>query len=332
MQFFKKAASLLFRFAISAALLVFLFKFNKIDLHDLMRSIRSADKFYLFIAFLVTFLNYILCLLRWDMLLKAKNINLSLKRVITSYSGGVFFSLFLPTSIGGDVVRTVDLGAHTGQHKKVLASVLLDRLSGYVAAVLLSIAALALGWKIMRNTSVVAFILALAALLVCILLCIFNRFFYTRIKGLISSPKTGRLGEIISSLHEEMHFIRYHRKVVFYNIVLSLLVQAVTPVAYYITCISLGVNRDILYFFIFMPVIGALTLLPISIGGLGVRENMSVFFFSGIGVLQQTALAMSLFNSFFLLVYGSIGGLVYVFTVHHRRIQHDKTSVVRSPA
>lgn len=332
MLFFKKAASLFFRFAISAALLIFLFKFNKIDLHDLMRSIRSADKLYLFAAFIVTFLNYILCLLRWDMLLEAKDIKLSLKRVITSYSGGVFFSLFLPTSIGGDVVRTVDLGAHTGQHKKVLVSVLLDRLSGYVAAVLLSMISLALGWKMLRNTSVVIFIFVLAAVLVCLLLCIFNKFFYSKIKGLLSSPKAGRLGEVISDLHEEMHFIRYHRKVVFYNLVLSILVQAVTPVAYYITCISLGVNRDILFFFIFLPVIGALTLLPISIGGLGVRENMSVFFFSGVGILQQTALAMSLFNSFFLLVYGSIGGLVYVFTVHHRRIQHDKASVVRSPA
>jgi hypothetical protein len=64
--------------------------------------------------------------------------------------------------------------------------------------------------------------------------------------------------------------------------------------------------------------------LPISIGGLGVRENMTVLFFAKAGINQNSAVAMSLLNFLFILVYGAIGGLVYVLTIHHRRIQHNQ--------
>jgi hypothetical protein len=69
---------------------------------------------------------------------------------------------------------------------------------------------------------------------------------------------------------------------------------------------------------LFLPIIGAITLLPISIGGLGVRENLSVLFLAKIGISQNPAAAISLINFFFILIYGAIGGLIYVLAVHHR--------------
>ncbi len=96
----KKIFSILLRVGISIILLILLFR--QADEKSLLEIIRNVNKPLLFLAFLVFFLTYVLGLLRWVMLLKAVNIHLPIKRVITSFSGGIFFSLFLPSTIGGD--------------------------------------------------------------------------------------------------------------------------------------------------------------------------------------------------------------------------------------
>jgi uncharacterized membrane protein YbhN (UPF0104 family) len=69
-----------------------------------------------------------------------------------------------------------------------------------------------------------------------------------------------------------------------------------------------------------MPVITVVTLLPVSIGGLGLREAIMVALFTTVGLDKNGAFAMSLLNSFNGIILAAIAGLVYVFTLHHRRV------------
>jgi hypothetical protein len=57
---------------------------------------------------------------------------------------------------------------------------------------------------------------------------------------------------------------------------------------------------------------------------LGVRENITVILFTSVGMSHNLALAMSLLNSFFVFIFGLIGGSIYVLTLHHRRVQRNK--------
>jgi len=322
MKVFKKIFSLLLRIGISVALLIFLFKFNKIDAPRLIKSIKDADKPLLLCAFLIFYFNYHFCLFRWEMLLKGAKIHLPLKRVIISFAGGIFFSLFLPSTIGGDVIRTIDLAAHTKRPREVVATVLLDRLSGYVGLVLVSLIAILLGWRFIQYKIVLVYIGVLTAILIALLLVLFNRYLYSKINQILHSPTAGKLREFIRSLHHEMYVFRHHKNIIMDNLLLSICIQVITPIVFYLTALSLGVEINVLYFFIFLPIIGAITLLPISIGGLGVRDALTIFFFAKAGVNKDLALAISLMNFLFILFYAGIGGLIYVLTVHHRRIQH----------
>ena len=126
MKTFKKIASLLLRVGISVILLIILFKFNKIDIHDLITDIKKTDKLFLTMGFIISFFGYFLGFLRWRMLLNATNIYIPLKKLISSFSGGVFFNVFLPSTIGGDIVRSADLAEHTKKTKEVIATVSLD--------------------------------------------------------------------------------------------------------------------------------------------------------------------------------------------------------------
>lgn len=327
MQTIKKIFSIIIRIGISIALLIFLFR--QVDRKSLFEIIKGADKGILFLAFSIFFVSYIFCLLRWEMLLKAVDIHLPLKRVIISFSAGIFFSLFLPSTIGGDFMRSIDLATYTKKPKEVVATVLLDRLSGYIGLVSLANLSLLLGWRLVQVKTVLFTVLLITGILIAILLVLFNKFLYTRINKFLQSQGAGKIRELITGLHQEMHIFRNHKKVIINNLIFSIIIQAAAPLTSFVIALALGIKINILYFFVFLPVIGAITLLPISIGGLGLRDASMIFFFTKVGVARDLAFAMSLLSFFFILLVGAAGGLIYVFTVHHRRVQLYKPSVVR---
>jgi glycosyltransferase 2 family protein len=326
MKIAKKIFSIFLRIAITVALLVFLFK--QVDERAMLAVIRKADKGLLLAACAIFSLTYILCLYRWQMLLKAAKLDLPLTRVIISFSGGIFFSLFLPSSIGGDFMRSIDLALHTKKPRQVVATVLLDRLSGYIALVVLTLAALFLGRGLIHNKSVVLSVALLTAILIVVLLVLFNSYVYSKVNQLLHSPRAGRIRRAIKNIHQEINQFGVHRGVIARNIAVSLIAQTITPITFYLIALALGVRLKMVYFFIFLPIIGAVTLLPISIGGLGIRDTLTVFFFGQVGMVKDTAFAMSLLSFSFILLYGILGGLIYVFTIHHRRVQYHQTQTV----
>jgi uncharacterized protein (TIRG00374 family) len=327
MQILKKIFTIIFRISISVILLIFLF--HKIDKKSLLEIIKNVDKPFLFLSFSTVLLNYIFCLIRWEMLLKAVKIKLPLKRIIISFAGGTFFNLFLPSTIGGDFVRSVDLAANTKKPKEILATVLLDRLSGYVGLVIVLLASIILGWDLIEDKNVLISAAIITAILILILLALFNKFIFSKLNNLLHSPGAGKPRELITNLHQEIHYFRHKPRVLLKNLALSIIIQVASPLTLFIIALSLGLRISLIYFFIFTPIIGAITLLPISLGGVGVRENITDLFFIKVGMDHNSAVAMALLNSFFILICGLIGGLIYVLTVRHRRLQYHPSPPVR---
>src|SRR3989338_2892559 len=231
MKFIKIIVSNFLRVGISIILLYLLFR--QVDRKALFEIIRGADKGLLFLAFCIFFFSYLLCIFRWEMLLKAVNIHLSLKRIIISFSGGVFFSLFMPSTIGGDLMRSIDLATHTKRPHEVVATVLLDRLSGYVGLTVLTLLSFLFGWKLINDRSILLAVGIITAILISILLVLFNRFLYGKINKLLHSPTAGKIREAIKNVHQEMHIFRHHTGVIIKNLFLSLIIQTVVPVTFY---------------------------------------------------------------------------------------------------
>jgi uncharacterized protein (TIRG00374 family) len=322
----KKIFSIFLRVGISIVILAFLFR--QVDEKVLFGIIRNANKPLLVLAFLIFGLIYVLCLWRWKMLLEAVKIRLPLKRIIISFAGGIFFNMFLPSTIGGDFVRSLDLAAHTKKPRQIVATVFLDRLSGYIGLVIVALLALLFGWKLLQDRSTLFSVVLITAILIAILFFLFNGFVFSKVNKFFESPGTGKIKEAIGNLHEEIHYFKNHKRVIIDNLALSFFIQIVSPMTFYTIALSLGIKISITYFFIFLPIIGAITLLPISIGGLGLRDATTIFFFAKAGVGKDLAFAMSLISFLFLLLYAALGGLIYVLTIHHRRLQPDQPSIV----
>lgn len=306
-------------------LLVLLFKFNKIDTRALIADIKGADKFFLFIGLGICFFNYILGFLRWKMLIMAAGIKIPIGRLISSFSGGIFFSIFLPSTIGGDFVRSVDLAGHTKKAKEVIATVFLDRFSGYIGLVFVVIPALFLGRNLILDKVVFSSVAVIIGLLIIILLVLFNNYVYSGISRFLTSPNSGKIRELIKDIHQEIHVFKGHKKIIIFNLLISFLIQLLSPLSVYYIGLALGIKISFIYFLIFLPIIGAVTLLPIAIGGLGLRESLFVMYFAKAGVIKQLALAMSLLSFSFVVFYAAIGGIIYVLTVRRRRLQSDQS-------
>lgn len=324
MAAFKKIMAVFLRVGISIIILFFLFR--QVDKKNMFEIIKNANHPLLVLAGAIFFLNYIFCLWRWEMLLKAVKIRLPAKQVIIPFCAGIFFNLFLPSTIGGDLARSAELASQTKKPREVIATVLLDRLSGYAGLVILALLALLFGWNFIRDNSVLVSLTIIIGLLIVILLVLFNKFLYSKINKLLDSPNAGKIRELIKNLHEEIYYFRKQKKVILINLGMSVLIQAVVPFSFYFIGLSLGIKINMVYYFIFLPIIGAITLLPISIGGLGLRDAATIYFFAKAGVVKDLAFAMSLLSFFFILVFGVLGGIIYVLTLHRRRLQRDQSS------
>jgi hypothetical protein len=254
------------------------------------------------------------------MLLDALNVRVSTGRLASVYSAGIFFGAFFPATVGQDVVRSLDLSHQTKNSSAVVAAVLLDRISGFTGMILMALAALAVSFTVGYHLPIVVSIGVLTLLLCVVLLAVFNSRCYEAIQRLLGAPGAGRIRKSLEAVHTQMRCIRGFRGLLVRNVSLSLLIQALGPVCGVIICYALGFQVPVLYFFLTVPVITAVTLIPVSIAGLGTRDVSMVYFLSLFGIGREAAFAISLLSFGFIAATACLAGLVYVATLHHRRV------------
>jgi uncharacterized protein (TIRG00374 family) len=122
------------------------------------------------------------------------------------------------------------------------------------------------------------------------------------------------LGEKFERAYREIKEYRQQKTQLFYSFLLSLLVQFVSGFIWFFVGLSISISRSILYYFLYIPVIGVITMIPITVGGLGMRENMFVNIFSSVaGIAREKALAISGLYLIINLIFALIGGVLFLF-------------------
>jgi uncharacterized protein (TIRG00374 family) len=261
-------------------------------------------------------LSYLISTIRWQLLLLAEGIHLPLWRLTLLYLQGSFFNLFLPTLIGGDVFRGYAIYRITHGHDASIASILVDRLSGFAALIVLALGAMGLAYNQVRDPQASIMILGVAltfSLLVGILLHDGTK---ERASGVLRAVGLARFQAKLHGLVDALHRYRAHHRALGQAILLSTVLQALLIVAYYLIASGLNLRIPMGYFFLYVPLITFVAMMPISVAGLGVREGGAVYFFARVGVDAATALTMSLVWFSLGLVVSGLGGFTFLFTVH----------------
>jgi glycosyltransferase 2 family protein len=264
---------------------------------------------------------------RWQWLARPLGFDEPLGRFVAYYFVGMFFNLLLPTSVGGDVVRAVYLNAVSERRTAALLSVLLDRLSGLLVLLALACAA-ALAYPLPLPLWVAVAVGGAAGGAVTSLAVLpASTRFLARLKVRGSSRGDKLLTKIrtvAASLREALRVYRRRPRLVVASALLSVLVQLAGVAQVWLIGRALGLEVPVGVYGVAVPMVALLTLLPVSVSGMGVREAGMVLFLQPAGVAAGPAVTVA-FLWFCVQTAGGLAGAgVYLFGRFARpEVRHD---------
>ncbi|HET6464336.1 MAG TPA: lysylphosphatidylglycerol synthase transmembrane domain-containing protein [Nitrospiria bacterium] len=300
---------ILIRVCLSLILLGYLFQ--KTDLSKFSEIFRTLD----LTTYVVSLISYTLLFIplsyRWQILLQALGIRVPLERLLTTYLVGVFFNNFLPTAIGGDFVRGLDLYRFTQKGKEAAVSVMAERFLGLAALLVIAVTALAFSYSSLQDPFLIWLILisALGYLIILLGLCTPTLFILTA--KMLQQLKLQGFGQKLLKIPEAITLYKSSPRTLIFSAVLSILLQALTVLIYYTLSLSLHLKISLAYLFLFFPVINIVSMAPVSLGGLGVREGMTVYLFQKVGMDPGHALGLSLAWFSIIFLTSLLGGVVF---------------------
>jgi uncharacterized membrane protein YbhN (UPF0104 family) len=121
-----------------------------------------------------------------------------------------------------------------------------------------------------------------------------------------------RLGGKFQDLYAALAGYREHRKALAAAIGLSVGIQALYAGYYALVAQGLGTPIDVLYFILFLPLVTVVIMVPVTVGGLGVREALMILLFAEVGVPGADVLAVSLTAYFLNTLLSLAGGALFL--------------------
>jgi uncharacterized protein (TIRG00374 family) len=300
------------KFVFSASVLAYIL-ISQASLNDIFATIKRADHLLLAISFSLHALGLLISAVRWQILIKAQDDWVPIGFLAKSYLVGSFFNLFLPTRIGGDVVRIWDGSRYSKSLVKSTAIVLVERLSGVIVLFLFAFWASLLRLDMAQRFPVIW----VALILSCFGLSLFA-LFLTPLSDLILGklPEKKPFGPIKQKVHQFRETILYYRKrkgALGKAFFWAALLQINVIVHYYLIGKALHLDIALLDYFIFIPIVHIILLIPITINGLGLREGAYLEIFKYYGISSAAAISFSWIDLAFMLIVGLLGGVIYVF-------------------
>jgi len=290
----KQAVSLGVRLGVSALMLaVLVAKVPSFDLADLVPRWSLASALWLAVAAALTLSGIALSALRWQKVLDALEIRTGLRRLMSHYLAGQFVSNVLPTTIGGDVLRVSRLSRDTGESPGTFASVVLERLTGWLVLPVITIAGFALnpGLRHLGNATSVALALAVGTLV--LLAGVLTAAGSTRLGGRFAARAGWR--RFIGAVHLGIDRLRSHPGAAANVLMAGFAYQLALVLAAVAAAQALGLRpAGLTALLAFFPAVLIAQVLPISMAGLGVREGAFVLFLGPLGVASEQAIALGL--------------------------------------
>lgn len=258
----------------------------------LPKSHLSTTITYLLIGLAVTFGGFVLSAWRWQRVLAALEAPIRLRELVGHYLAGQFVGNFLPTTIGGDLLRISRVTKTTGSSETSFASVVLERLTGWLVLPMLVIAGLILHPSLLSlgNSSRIALLLSLGtlALLGAVLVIAANE----RLAGRFAQNEGWT--RFIGAVHLGVDRLRHDPRTAFSIIGAAAVYQLSGVATVYLATLALDLEVPLSAVLAFAPAVAMAQVMPVSLNGLGVREGAFILFLGPLGVSASQAITLGL--------------------------------------
>jgi len=289
--------------------------FSRVDAGAVLTVLSNTQLSYLPAALCLLVVAQLLSAVRWGLLARSLGFDNSFAEFARFYWIGMFFNLFLPSIIGGDVGRAfylVQSKKASSSSKlqwtgKAATSVITDRAVGMMALVWMTAVMLLVSpvSKLPESVRYVTFALAIAIPLLWFLLTFLSRFlqrwFYTFGAGVADALDT----------------YRSNSRLAMFVLALAVGIQLLTSIMYLPIGWSLGIDLPRSYAFVTYAMVVLLSALPITFYGIGIRESALVFMLAPIDVPAEKALAFGVLWFFTVLILNLTGGVAFLIRTPH---------------
>lgn len=314
----KKITVLLLKIIISSALVIFLLL--KLGAREIGFHFFSANIWWITLAIIMFSISNLLGSIQWFWLMKSVDIRISLPQAISYYHVGLFFNNFLIGNIGGDAIRIYDSSRISGDMSKAISTVFFDRLIGFVMLTTLALIA-GLVWRnIFHSGTIIVVIMIIFICWVISFILLFNEQFARKLGWLIGYVFPPKINSKIREVYNSLNSLKHNKMKLVHVTIFALFIQTLRILVHYFAALSVGVNIHVKYFFIFIPIVALLSSLPISIGGIGIRESSGVALFSQINSLPPESIVATEFLSYVIGIISTIpGGIIFMF--RHEKLE-----------
>ncbi len=320
-----KSKSFWIRLILSVSLIAFLF--YTVDIQDAFTTLADTNPTYLIVALFIAVGDRILMAYKWNILLKANGIKISLLHVTNTYLITTFLGLFLPATVGGDALRAYAVAKGGHKTSDVVSSIIVERALGFIALFIFVLVSIVLTVFVFGQSffsGIWNLFWIFVALLVVFSAAIYislNEKILRRLTSLFQN-QTIRNHKIFKKLGEVYQSYRTYQdnlSLLIVFLLLSLLENLFPLFWTYFLSLAFGIEVPLLYFFILIPIVLALVRLPISLDGIGLQEGAYVYFLSLIGVPKSGALLLGLASHILAIISVLPGGILYGFWGLHLR-------------
>ncbi len=304
--------------AISAGLLGWLLYTQIDNMDEIWSAIGQADPWLLILSFSLNVIGYLLCSWRWQILLRAQGFMVRLIELIRAYTIGIFFNAFLPGLMSGDFMRAYDISDRVPSYTRSFTILFVERLTGMFGLLTLAFLALPIiGWEVAGQTGIVWILAAVAGLLLaaCLGLVAMR---HQRDGRLWSLPGFRKLGQISAHITETSHMFATRMGAVYGCMAISVIFQANVVLHYYLIGLAVGIDLPPLIYFGIIPVSLFVMMIPASVNGIGIREQIFVYLFGAFGVGAAQAISLAWIALAMVLLQAAAGGVLFALRKRDR--------------
>lgn len=285
-------------------IVMFYFLFQYVDFNNLIAILAKSHGGIILIALLFQLGSTYLAAYRWRLIMKLLVFKERVSYYVQSYFKGMFFNQLLPSSIGGDAVRIIDLTQKGYDKKDALYGVFVDRIVGLVGLLVLNLLATIIFYG--------AFDDSFSTLIILITLGGISGFFVLFYLDKITFLQNYKILNLFYRLAKRLNELYQSKKLLLLHIAISVGVHFLSILTLFALALSIDFHISFEIFLIALPPVFLLTIVPISLAGWGIREGAMVGIFMLVGADETKVLAMSILYGLLLIISSLPGSYFWI--------------------
>ncbi len=273
---------------------------------------------YIVVLLLLSVLLIWVSCLKWQLFIRSAGHEVRVIVLMRYYTQSYFFSMFMPSIIGGDVARSYQLGKVLGSYRSVFAATFIERFTGFLAMTIVGLTFVLLGAKATAGTE-------LALVLVCVVTFVISAILFSRKLSvqagevLLSCVKSfklrgvhSKLEDLLPKIHNAVEFARTDRTLLVKAMGLAFSFHFLAAVNTYVAALAVGWEEVSLgSMCIVVPLVLLVSVIPITPSSVGVQEGAFLYFLTQVGATHSQALGVGLILRAKSLLTAIVGGLLF---------------------